>query len=503
MIYDATTLPDRLVIRADLCVVGSGAGGAAAAMVAAEAGLRVVVLEVGSFLPPSEMTQREEAMLHRLYWDGGGRTTADMAVRVHQGRGVGGSTLHNLNLCKRIPAPIRAAWERDRGIEIPWDALYEELEALLEVTSVPEELYNRHNRLLQQACETLGWAGGGLRHNRTGCVGSGFCELGCAFDGKNHAAKKLLPRLIAAGGTVLTHCQAVRVDHDDGRVRGVEALVVHPDGGPAGGEVRIEAPRVCLSASATGTAALLARSDVPDPGGETGQRLRIHPAVIVAGEFEEPVHAWRGIPQTYECTEHFDLSGAEGAHRLWIVPAFAHPVGAATMLGGIGAPHAGLMRRYSHLAVLTAMLHDHTAGQVSPDGDLRLRIDYWPDAEDRHELAFGLEACARLLVAAGAQKIILGTDPPVAVSPAEAVAAARAVAIERGRVELTAVHPMGTVPMGADPRVAAVDGRGRHHHLAGLWVADGSLFPTSIGGPPQLSIYALGLHVGRGIVAAG
>ena len=32
-----------------------------------------------------------------------------------------------------------------------------------------------------------------------------------------------------------------------------------------------------------------------------------------------------------------------------------------------------------------------------------------------------------------------------------------------------------------------------------LFVADGSLFPSSIGGPPQLSIYALGLHVGRAI----
>jgi choline dehydrogenase-like flavoprotein len=53
--------------------------------------------------------------------------------------------------------------------------------------------------------------------------------------------------------------------------------------------------------------------------------------------------------------------------------------------------------------------------------------------------------------------------------------------------------------MGDDPNVAAVDSHGRHHHVAGLWVADGSLFPTSIGGPPQLSIYALGLHVGRAL----
>ncbi len=53
--------------------------------------------------------------------------------------------------------------------------------------------------------------------------------------------------------------------------------------------------------------------------------------------------------------------------------------------------------------------------------------------------------------------------------------------------------------MDDDPTRAAVGSDGKHHHLDGLWIADGSLFPTSIGVPPQLSIYALGLHVGRAI----
>ncbi len=506
MIYSALELPDGATLRADLCVVGSGAGGSAAAMAAAEAGLDVVVLEAGRFLPPAAMTQREEEMLPQLYWDSGGRTTSDRAVHVHQGRGVGGSTLHNLNLCKRIPPALRAEWARDRGLDaIPWDALYDEVEALLEVSDVAAAQVNVHNGLLRKGAEALGWANGPLRHNRTGCVGSGFCELGCAYDAKNNAAKVLVPRAIEARAQVLTSCQAVRLLHEGGRVSGVSAVARDPlVTGPGASRlpsITIEAPRVCLAASATGTAALLLRSEVPDPGGETGRRLRIHPAVVVAGDFEQRVNAWRGVPQTWECTEHLDVTGA--GHRSWIVPGFAHPVGTAVMLGGIGAAHRDLMTRYAHMAVFTAMLHDRTAGQVSPDGDLGLRIDYWPDAEDRRELAFGLEACARLMVAAGARRVVLGTDPPRVVSPAEAVDAARAVTIERGRVELTAVHPMGSVPMGADPKVAAVGPDGAHHHLGGLWIADGSLFPSSIGVPPQLSIYALGLHVGRALASSG
>ncbi len=125
----------------------------------------------------------------------------------------------------------------------------------------------------------------------------------------------------------------------------------------AKGRLTVKAKRVCLAASATGTAALLLRSGVPDPGGETGRTLRIHPAVVAAGDFDEEVRAWEGIPQTYECTEWLNLDD-EGGHRAWLLPAFAHPIGTATMVPGHGAAHRALMERYAHLAVFTAMIHD-------------------------------------------------------------------------------------------------------------------------------------------------
>lgn len=511
MIFDASRLRLPLHLSADLCVVGSGAGGGAVAMVAAEAGLRVVVLEAGEYLTPGDMLQREEAMFPRLYWEGGGRTTSDRAIHIHQGRGVGGSTLHNLNLCKRIPPSILGRWAAERHLEaLPlavWDALYAEVEALLSVTSVPEEQRNRANRLLEAGCVALGWRGGGLRHNRTNCLGSGFCEIGCAYDAKNNAAKVLLPRAVKAGAEVLTCCQAVRVLHDGGRVRGVEAVALDAETHLPRGRVHIDAARVCLSGSATGTPALLLRSGIPDPGGETGNRLRIHPAVVAAGDFEEPVHAWQGIPQTYECTEHLDLDAPPGpapgpserGSKTWIVPAFAHPVGTATLVPGHGEPHRAMMLRYAHLVALTAMVHDETAGSVRPSGELGLSIDYWPNDVDRKELALGLWACTKLLFAAGARRVFIPSRPARIIEQGERFDDLRELDLRRGAIDLTAVHPMASVPMGDDPKVAAVDSYGRHHHLAGLFVADGSLFPSSIGVPPQLSIYAMGLHVGRAL----
>ncbi len=505
MIYDARAIKGGGRLRCDLCVIGSGPGGAHAATVAAEAGMRVVVIESGDFVTPAQMSQREDEMIPRLLWQSGARMTSDHGIHVHQGKGVGGSSLHNINLCKRIPDAVLGQWQATRGMEhLPlstWRSLYDEVEALLSVSAVPELAWNRHNTILRDGCAALGWRGGGLRHNRTGCLGSGFCELGCAFDAKNNVTKVLLPRLMAAGAIVLTRAHALRVNTAGGRVTGVTVGVLDGADPSVAGRFEVDAARVCVSASATGTPALLLRSGLRDPGGETGRSLRLHPAVIAAGDFDEPVRAWEGIPQTYECTEHLDFS-AGSDRRLWIIPAFGHPMGVATMLPGHGEAHAELMGRFAHMAVLAAMLHDRTEGVVEADGEVGVSMRYAPVAADRAQLAKGLVHSARLLFAAGARRVIIPTHRVRILRAASEVDALADVPIEASSLSLTAVHPMGSVPMGDDPARAAVDSRGKHHHIGGLYVADGSLFPTSIGVPPQLSIYAMGLYVGRSIVAA-
>jgi choline dehydrogenase-like flavoprotein len=67
---------------------------------------------------------------------------------------------------------------------------------------------------------------------------------------------------------------------------------------------------------------------------------------------------------------------------------------------------------------------------------------------------------------------------------------------------VVSAHVMGGAPLGPDPRRAVVDPTGRHHQLANLHVLDGSLFPTSVGANPQLSIYALSARLADGIAAS-
>lgn len=484
-------------LQADAVVVGTGAGGSVSLRELARAGLNVIALEDGAWLTSADFDQREDHMLPQLLQDAGGRATEDMAIRVLQGRAVGGSTVHNTNLCKRTPDAILDLWTHKYGVSgvSPGElaAAFEAIERELSVAEMTSSMRNANNEVLRLGCEALGWQAGPLRHNRVGCQESGFCELGCAYDAKQNALKVLVPQAIAAGARVVSDVEVDRVLHDGRRVSGVQGIARSADGAPCA-RVEVRAPVVVLAGSAVGSAAVARRSGIPDPHGLLGRGLRLHPGGVVAGRFDREIVAWRGIPQSYECTQH--LSHDEGSdRRVWIVPAFAHPIGTAATMSGFGARHMAAMRAYPNLAVLTAMVHDETSGEVLVDGEGRPVLRYAMSPADVVQLAKGLAACARILLAAGAREVTIPAIPPRRVSTMAELDALDFSFARPHSVPLSAVHPMGTMRMGDNPRTSVVRSTGEHHQLGGLFVADGSLFPTSLGGPPQISIYAFALHL--------
>jgi choline dehydrogenase-like flavoprotein len=494
-------LDQDLVLNADAVVVGTGAGGSMALRELARAGLNVVALEEGAHLASRDFDQREDRMLPLLFQDAGGRATEDMAIRVLQGRGVGGSTVHNTNLCKRTPDAILDLWARKHGVvgALPGDlrSAFEAVERDLSISEIDASMRNANNEALKRGCEALGWRAGPLRHNRVGCQQSGFCELGCAYDAKQNALKVVVPQALSAGARVYTDVKATRILHDAGRVAGIEGAAMD-EAGRTHARVEVWAPIVVLAASAVGSAALARRSGLPDPHRQLGRGLRLHPGAVVAGRFEGPIAGWRGIPQSYECTEH--LSHEEGSdRRVWIVPAFAHPIGAAATLPGFGPAHMAAMRSYPNLAVLTAMVHDETSGEVDVE-EGRPVLRYVMTEPDRRQLARGLVAGARILLAAGAREVTIPAIPPLRIAKSSDLDALDLSVVRPHSVPLTAVHPMGTMRMGENPAVSVVGSTGEHHQVRGLFVADGSLFPTSIGVPPQVSIYAFALHLAPHIV---
>ena len=487
----------------DVVIIGSGAGGGMVAREVSRAGLRVMVLEEGGNHTPASFTQREGDMLPRLFYDSGGRSTDDGGVLILSGRGIGGSTVHNTNLCKRAPDAILERWVSEHGAR-GWgpqdlDADYRAVEADLHVSALTEEDVNVNNAILRRGVEKLGWRGALLHHNRVGCQKSGFCELGCAYNAKENAAKILIPEALGNGARVYSDIRVTEIWTQGEKALGVRGHTLTNDGQP-GELVTVQAKAVCLSASAIGSAALVRKSDIVDPHKLAGRSLRLHPGVAVAGRFRDRVDAWRGIPQSYECTEKLSFEPG-AADRSWILTAFAHPGGFAALQPGFGAALTGAMRSYAQTAVVAAMLHDETEGEVRLGKAGRPLLRYQMTDDDARALWRGAHACGEILLAAGAQEVLVPLARPLV---ARTVAGLAPLLTHRYRPLdplLTAVHPMGTLALGRDPSRSVVDPEGRHHRVANVYVVDGSLFPTSLGGPPQISIYTAGRKVARTVVA--
>ena len=504
MIVQGRDITGDRIETADVCVVGSGAGGAVAAKELAEAGRTVVVLEAGPHHDPSEFTGNEKEMLPRLFWDAGMRGTNDGSMLVYQGRGLGGSTVHNLCYAVRTPDPILEWWSSAFGVRdlTPPDLApsLDRVEATLGVNQIEEEQVNALNRLIRQGCRELGWNGLVQRHNRGPCPDcSAACVLGCPSSGpgtgKQSMAVTYLPKALELGASVYSDCLATSVLSERDRVVGVEARFLSPEGRPTG-RLTVRSPAVVLASGAVNSPQLWLNSRLPDPWSQVGRNLHLHPAVFVGAVFQEPVDAYQGIPHSFYVDQFLDLErDPQGGYLL--MPIFGPPVMVAAAVPSFGREHRELMEQYRHMGAMLVLLHDSSAGRVTVDRRGDPVIYYRLNASDRARLVEGLERCAELLFAAGAQRVILPCNQRVVIERGGGLEAMRRRGIVENDILLASSHPQGTLRMGEDPRRSVVDSYGRAHAVKGLYVADASLFPASVAVPPTLTIAALADRVAR------
>jgi hypothetical protein len=266
---------------------------------------------------------------------------------------------------------------------------------------------------------------------------------------------------------------------------------------PTARRVTVRAKTFIASGGAIGTPALLLRSKVADPHGVVGKRTFLHPTVVSVAQMPSRIDGFAGAPQTIYSDHFLDTLPSDGpiGYKLEVPP--LHPVLVATTLPGFGAPHAHSMGGLPHLQVIIALMRDGFHPD-SPGGTVALQSDGTPVLDYPLNDYFwngarrAFSTMAEIQFAAGAKTVtpLHATGARLA-SWREAQAAIGAMTLAPLVTPVVSAHVMGGCPLGSDAKRAAVDATGRYHHLENMYVFDGSLFPTSLGANPQLSIYGI------------
>ncbi len=496
----------------DFVVVGCGAGGSIAAATLAQAGARVLVLEEGVHHTRHDFNMQEAWAYPALYQDRGNRATDDLSIMILQGRSVGGGTTINWTSSFRAPARTLALWASRHGVRgLDQEALAPHFAAVEERLSVgpgnPDDV-NANNRKLLEGARALGWGPELIPRSVKGCARLGYCGMGCPLDAKQSALVTFVPDAVAAGADVLTGCRVTRIEADGRRATAVHADTLDEEttprrAGQGHGHERASPPArraltfhprrgVVLAGGAINTPALLLRSKVGNRNGRVGRRTFLHPAVPIVGFFREPIEAYYGAPQSVAC-QHFADRGERMGYFLETAP--VHPMLASIAFPGFGDPHRRIAERLPHVQATIALAidghHSDEGGTVRADDDGRIRLAYPLSALHREAFVDALENLARLLFAAGAAEVMtLHTDPLVLRGVGD-IPRIKAAPFGPNLHTLFSAHQMGGCAMGSDPAASVVNSVGRHHQLDNLWIADGSVFPTSLGINPQMTIYAV------------
>jgi choline dehydrogenase-like flavoprotein len=521
-----------LTLEADVAIVGSGAGGGVIAAELARAGRSVVVLEAGPFLDEAHLPADELDAYGRTYLNYGLLTTWDGSITMLAGSAVGGGTLVNWMTSIPAAAEVRESWAREHGlagIDGPaFDADVAAIEAELGVAE--SSVIPAKDRVILRGAAALGWEAAPTRRNARDCGDCGSCPFGCPRGTKQSGIRAHLATAAAAGARVVDRARVTRVLIEGGRVRGVEANLLltdahgeplsGPDGDPRRPRTRplvVRAPQVVVAAGALRTPVVLLASGLDHPA--IGRHLRLHPVPVIAGIFDDPIDMWSG---TMQAARSIEFGGAEPGRNGYVIEsAPGHPGLIALALPWEGTDaHAELLGRIRHVAPLIAVTRDGGEGRVRLTGSGGVRIDYALDAGGVATLRHALVSMARLTRAAGARSIIAVGTPPRwhgrhgSAPGQEARAfvvfedALRAFDFGPNRGSVFSAHQMGSVRMGASiaDHPCDPDGHVRARSgapVAGLYVGDGSLFPTGIGANPMITIMALARGVARTVAAEG
>jgi long-chain-alcohol oxidase len=490
-------------LECDVVVVGSGAGGGTAAAVLAQAGLDVVVVEAGRYFTERDFDGAELSGFDRLYVNGGGMASADGGVGLLAAQGLGGTTLVNYTFSFRTPDEVRREWADEHGLTaVAGDDFDRSLDAVWERIGVNAEhsLPSRRDETIREGLDKLGWEWDVMQRNVRGCREEvcRLCHYGCQLGAKQSTLKTWVQDAHDAGTRILVETRAERVLIGGGIARGVEARTA------AGHRVTVRARAVVIACGALHTPALLSRSGVRSKA--LGKHLRLHPVLVVWGQFDEQMRPWEGMLSSTYSDQDADMDGRGYGVK------YEHVAIPPSILLSFspwrgGREHAELMQALPYTGGVGILLRDHGVGEVRTGRDGEPIVHYKLAREDVEHMRRALRGAGRVVEAMGARRIYSSHSKWVAYEPGVRgdldgfIRDADACGWGAGQAQIVSFHIMGSARMGASPTHSVCDPGGQVWGTPGLYVLDGSAFPTASGVNPMVTIEALAHMNARALAA--
>ncbi len=486
----------------DYVIIGSGAGGATMAYrLACEVGdpSRILLVERGPrYLPLQDFNDDEMEMIRKLYKEGGLQQSRRFDLIILQGECLGGTTVINNAVCFKMPASVRDLWQQTYGLSLEgMETAYGKVAEELEIDDIDDRGINTRvkDKFIQgihafnaaHQAEAL-IAADILKANQRDIMGSGLCNLGNKRLRKRTMLETYIPWAEGLGVQVVDGTSAVRYMANHGNTRAESVLLRSPIGIFKRVNVR---KAVIVAGGAISSSHFLMRSGVSGP---VGRRLSCNFAFPVAFDFADELDAFDGVQIT--------LGALDRDNRAVFETYFNPPGALALSLPFYFRRHRDAMARYRHLVNFGALVGSEPNGTIARKADpINGRPFSWElGLQDRAHIKYALSTLLEIGQQAGAQRAYLPTEPGLAMAlqPDDLARFSAALAdypLQMRDLRLTTAHPQGGNSMigtaAAQRSARVVDEHFRVEGMANVFVADASVFPTSIGVNPQWTIMAL------------